>query len=330
MGRNLHKVSVIIPVYNAGCYLKLCLESVINQTYKELEIIIIDDGSTDLSWEIITEYAKRDNRIRAFTQENQGQSAARNFGIKIATGEFIMFIDSDDYIVSDMIEILYGNLIQYKADVSVCAIKRCTEKNFNSVNLKKSEKVEVSDSLQCAIYAMDWKHFYSLSPCNKIFKAELFQNIWFTVGRIYEDIYFNFEILSQAKRIVLTSSEKYVQIVKNQNSTTAAPFNIKHLDRLTMVNKACEVMSRCFPEIQENINYFRMFNYVQVINKIYESSDRFCKEEEIVQDIKKMWIYIDKSKISFYKKLQVELLIHFSYFYRILYKIKVTIKKINL
>lgn len=324
------KISVIIPVYNAGKYLRLCLDSVINQTYKELEIIIVNDGSTDTSWEIISEYAARDTRIKAINQKNQGQSTARNNALKIATGDYYLFVDSDDYIVRDMIETLYKNLINYQADISVCAIRRSTENAHKEMQLKSSEEIEVADAMQCVGYAMDWNHFYTYSPCNKLFRAELFENITFAVGRIYEDIYLNFELLTKAKKIVLNNSEKYIQIIKDTNSTTAAPFSRKHLDRLYIADRSCELLDRCFPEMTENTKLFRLFNYIKVVNKIYESVNSYPKEEkEILHEIVLMWKTIDRKALSTKKKMQVEVLIHFPCIYKRMYRIKNTNIKIR-
>ena len=114
-------ISVIIPIYNVEQYLKECLESVINQTYRNLEIILVDDGSKDKSGKICDEYKNKDERIKVVHKENGGLSDARNAGMKIATGKYIQFIDSDDFIDKDMIETLYNLIIENEADISMCS-----------------------------------------------------------------------------------------------------------------------------------------------------------------------------------------------------------------
>ena len=147
-------ISVIVPVYNVEKYLPQCLNSIINQTYKNIEVVLVDDGSTDDSGNICEEYKKNDERIIVVHQKNSGLSAARNVGIEISTGEYITFIDSDDYISPDYIENLYSALEQYSADIAICDLKKVSEKvelwdidykvekNFKSILLNNSQTIE--------------------------------------------------------------------------------------------------------------------------------------------------------------------------------------------
>ncbi len=121
-------ISIIIPVYNVGKYLGKCLDSVINQTYHNIEIICVNDGSTDNSYDILLEYAKKDNRIKVINQKNAGLSGARNTGISHANGEYIMFLDSDDWLSAEMCEVMYNGLKKYRTDICMC----CYEKDFGS------------------------------------------------------------------------------------------------------------------------------------------------------------------------------------------------------
>ena len=125
-------ISIIVPVYNVEQYLDDCLVSILNQTYKNLEIILIDDGSTDNSGKICDEYAKKDSRIIVFHKENGGVSSARNAGLRIAKGIYIGFVDPDDWIAEDMYEVLYLNAKKYDADVSVCKSKIVINRNLKS------------------------------------------------------------------------------------------------------------------------------------------------------------------------------------------------------
>lgn len=113
-------ISIIIPVYNSERYLEKCVNSVLNQTYKNLEIILVDDGSTDLSPRMCDAFSVQDSRIKVIHQENQRQAAARNTGIEVASGEYIMFVDSDDYIADDMCEYLMDGALSYHADIAIC------------------------------------------------------------------------------------------------------------------------------------------------------------------------------------------------------------------
>ena len=117
------KVSVIVPIYNAEMYIDKCIQSIINQTLRDIEIILVDDGSTDRSFEISNKYAKKDERIKIIKQKNKGVGAARNYGVSIATGKFITFIDSDDFVEIDMLEILYNAAINNNCDIIFSGIK---------------------------------------------------------------------------------------------------------------------------------------------------------------------------------------------------------------
>lgn len=120
MKMQLDKISIIVPVYNVEQYITRCIESITSQTYRNIEILLIDDGSTDNSGNICDEYQKKDSRVMTFHKTNGGLSDARNYGIKHASGQYLCFVDSDDYISKHMVEILYNNLIKYSADISAC------------------------------------------------------------------------------------------------------------------------------------------------------------------------------------------------------------------
>ena len=168
------KVSIIIPIYNTSKYLPDCLNSVISQTYQNLEILLIDDGSTDDSGIIADDYAKKDKRVKVFHQKNQGQSAARNFGIKKASGDFISFIDSDDKIVPTFIEDLinpYGN----NTSISVCGIKykRLRQKTSENVYinpLRSRKKHETKKAYILYLLAIDGRMYSSV---NKLYRADI-------------------------------------------------------------------------------------------------------------------------------------------------------------
>ena len=133
-------ISVIVPIYNTEKYLKRALNSLLKQTYQDLEILLIDDGSTDSSLKICQEYAKKDHRIKVFHQENKGVSVVRNFGLSVAKGEYISFLDSDDYMEPNMLQTLYQNLIDTESDISVCHYQKFKDQ-ISHIQVKKIVKV---------------------------------------------------------------------------------------------------------------------------------------------------------------------------------------------
>ena len=209
-------ISVIIPVYNVSNYIKRCIDSVINQTYNNLEIILIDDGSLDDCPKICDEYAKKDKRIKVIHQSNKGLSDARNKGLEIATGDYLTFVDSDDFIANNMYEILLNNLKKYKADLSIskyCYYKENNVPEFstslNSIVYKKEEALKILlDSFDKTITNHVW---------NKLYKRNFFKDIIFPSGKNHEDIAVQYKIISRSKKIVVNDSVLYAYVTRSES-----------------------------------------------------------------------------------------------------------------
>ena len=214
-------VSVIIPVYNVKPYICECLNSVINQTYENLEIIIIDDGSSDGSGKICEKYQKKDNRIQVIHQPNQGLSAARNTGLKAMHGEVVAFLDSDDALMPDMIETLMNAMERSDADVAACSFYICqTEKQMNRSNMIRIWKLENAFlSSQDAL-----KRFIddrlNASVWNKLYKRDLFDDLRFPDGRCFEDQLTTPFILDQAGSVVLIEQPLLYYRIRPHSITT--------------------------------------------------------------------------------------------------------------
>lgn len=226
-GRCMKKVSVIIPVYNVAPYLRKCLDSVIGQTYENLEIILINDGTKDASLSICEEYKNKDSRIRLYSQKNQGLSAARNLGIDHATGEYITFVDSDDWLELEFVETLVTELERTDSDIAVG--------NFNKFEMEKS---------LFHIYALE-KDYYvktytpnewydnifsvaNLSLCfvtawGKVYKRNLFDGLHYPVGKVSEDDYTTYLTYMQAKQIVYVHKPLYVYRYNNEGISHTSP-----------------------------------------------------------------------------------------------------------
>ena len=188
-------VSVIIPVYKVEQYLQKCIESVCGQTLEALEIILVDDGSPDNCGRICDEYATRDSRIRVIHQRNGGLSAARNTGIRIAQADIIGFVDSDDWIEPDMIELLYRNLCKENADISVCGIYWHNKGNVS----EKGDKTYAVQSSKEAIESVYRLPGVKMNVWNKLYRKHLFHEICFPEGRINEDVYVTVRLLDAAR-----------------------------------------------------------------------------------------------------------------------------------
>ena len=216
-------VSVIVPVYNVEKYLTRCLDSIVGQTYRNLEIILVNDGSTDRSGEICLQYAQSDPRIRLFTQKNQGQSAARNTGLDHMKGEYVHFVDSDDYISPYMIEILLDKLLQYDVPIAMCNYLEAEDSDDNAALdmipagqtnfCKKISQNEVFDGMM-AINAIKF-----VTPCGKLYYKEVFETLRYPVGRIHEDDFLSHRIYSQTDAVCYVDLRLYAYR-QSLNSTT--------------------------------------------------------------------------------------------------------------
>ncbi len=204
-------ISVIIPVYNVEQYLRRCVESVLHQSFADMEVILINDGSSDRSGAICDEYAQKDTRVRVIHQKNQGSSAARNNGIRIAEGEYLFFVDSDDAIHPDCLKVLYENVIQNDTAISMAAFERFSEqeapiKPYNAI------ASEVKSGIDVLAMFFDDRHLqkYALaSACCKLFKRELFKEIAFPPGRLFEDQAITYKLFFMAKNVSIVNATYY-------------------------------------------------------------------------------------------------------------------------
>ena len=205
--------SIIVPVYNVEKYLDKCLASILEQTYNDFECIIIDDGSPDNSNIIIDKYVKLDQRFKVIHQKNMGLSAARNAGLDIAKGDYIVFVDSDDYIANDYLEKFAAKIASTNAEIVVCGLTEVF-KDYEKSIVFEDESTEV---IKQNILADVWPSY----AWNKCYKKSLFANIRFPVGKIFEDILIIPEVCLYARKIVCIPDKLYYYNRHNENSITA-------------------------------------------------------------------------------------------------------------
>lgn len=223
-------VSIIVPVFNVEKYLERCLDSIVNQTYKMLEIILVDDGSCDGSGSICDRYANADKRIKVIHKTNGGLSDARNVGIEESQGSFLTFIDSDDYIHSQMVEILVGNINENLADISFCAYEQGNEQEYFS---NRSSECEISSVLlsgkEYLLYEIPG--VATTITCNKMYRRYLFEQYKFPYGKLHEDDFLIYKILYKSKKIVFTPQKLYYYY-QREGSITHSTKNLVYYDAL--------------------------------------------------------------------------------------------------
>lgn len=220
-------ISVIVPIYNVEKYLSKCIKSIINQTYKNLEIILIDDGSLDNSFKICNYFKNKDLRIKVIHKKNEGVASARNDGLKNATGKYITFVDPDDYVTNDYIKYLYELLIKTNADIACCNFEyQYTEKDIKLIEVK--EKIKEFNSKE-ALKNLLYQKEIDTSCWGKIYKKEVFERIQFPVGKIYEDFATIYKTIIKSKKIVYSNQKKYIYMQRN-TSIIGSEFNSKNFD----------------------------------------------------------------------------------------------------
>lgn len=220
-------ISVIIPVYKVEKYLDRCIRSVVDQTYKNLEIIIVDDGSPDRCGIICDEWAKKDKRIKIIHKENGGLSDARNAGLDIASGEYICFVDSDDYIHSEMYQRLYEKTKQYNADITICGFYRVSDPDGEIICCERTFGDGLIDKKDALKYLC--RHSSYLAVWNKLYKRSLFHDLRFPKKKLEEDV-FVMPRLYDKSEIILSVPDSYYYYVMTANSISRCVKTVKNLD----------------------------------------------------------------------------------------------------
>ena len=213
-------ISVIVPVYNVEKYIGRCVKSILEQSYRRLEILLVDDGSTDQSGSLCDEWERKDERIRVFHKENGGLSDARNEGIRNAKGEYLCFIDSDDYVEPQMIQVLYENLIASNADMSVCEFEKQQEGKEAAFPYDGNHRIKEyeGEEVLALLYSKEFLNRSTIVVAwNKLYRRELFDGIWYPVGRLHEDEYVIHRLLYKAGKLVYTSQSFYHYMQREQS-----------------------------------------------------------------------------------------------------------------
>lgn len=258
------KISIIVPVYNVESYLPQCIESILKQTYQNLEVILVNDGSTDNSLSICKRYQEQDSRVQVLHKENGGLSDARNAGLDIATGEYIGFVDSDDFIDLDMYEILYTNAEKYDADISMCWSKDFPSKRKCTF----SSKVEVLDTKESVIKKIYLSRRTAMAICLKLFKREIFDNIRFKKGITTEDGEIFLSLVKKIDRMVIQDNAKYNYRQRDNSITHQRAYSKKILD-LTRIYEQNEMrIKREYNGLDEVAAYKKWWAYRDTILRL--------------------------------------------------------------
>ena len=283
------KISIIVPVYNVEAYLERCVESILKQTYTNLEILLVNDGSTDKSGELCDKLALRDHRIRVIHKENGGLSDARNRGIDEASSNLIGFIDSDDYIDEDMYETLYRQMVASKADLSMCGhydvYHQIPEKQVAEI---KTWELMPEEAIKMVMEAK----ILSVTAVNKLYKKALFEQLRFRIGKIAEDAFIMVDLIHQCSKVVATNEKKYYY-VHRENSITTQKFFLKFLNVIEAYEQNAKIISENYPDLYDVAIMRLNWAYFYVLDRLLVDNDF---KDKVLED--RLISYLKKNKKS--------------------------------
>jgi len=334
------KISIIVPVYGVEQFIRKCIKSIMNQTYKNIEIILVDDGSDDNCGKICDAFSKMDDRIIVIHQENKGLCAARNAGLNIASGKYIGFIDSDDWILPDMYEYLYKNLKRYNADITACTYFRIKNKKRTRVATDGEVKIFNSDeAIKNIVETFELRTVF----WNKLFKKEIFNDIKFPEGKVFEGTNMMHLVLQKTEKVVLLPNAKYyyrdnaTSIINTDNIKNSVDYVLGFIKRYNeLIEKYPNLKEKMINDVIKNsINLLEVLRR-KTTKELREYQNDFSKIYNFIKDneqyinsmpkVKKttMW------KLNTYKKprkLKLKLIGLMRFFRKIINKLKKLFKK---
>ena len=291
-------ISVIVPIYNVEKYLARCVDSIVNQTYKNLEIILVDDGSPDRCPRMCDDYAEKDSRIKVVHKKNGGLSDARNEGMAVATGEYISFIDSDDYVSDDFFECLLDVMNKENSDIAECSVVKFYEDNrFDEFSDDLSVKTYDTQDAMSALIAENPFHQH---VWNKLYKTELVKDIPYAVGKLNEDEFWTYRVFGRANKVARINKTMYYYFQRS-SSIMGVGYNIRRLDALEGKANRQKYIENNFPDLstQAKIDLYGscMFAYQSVL-KFMSGADK-KKALELIRKYRKMYnLSFDEIKLA--------------------------------
>ena len=307
-------LSIIVPVYNVECFLKRCIESILNQDFDDFELILVNDGSPDNSGKICEQYSKSDKRIKYIYKKNGGLGSARNYGLSIAKGEYIGFVDSDDWITNDMYSFLINQAVKYNSDIVSASYMltsgrpRINQKNYYVKCFEGNSKIRYYIESGMKHRVADY------SVCNKIYKKNLFDKIQFPEGQLYEDVITNLNLIKLANKYVKSNKITYFYF-QDSNSITRDGFRLKDYDLLLVGKQMVEFANKekdpyliNLAKSKEARAYFSMLTKIA----IYGFHITIENKTEIINDLTKKlrsnYVLLIKSYMPLNRKVLMTLL----------------------
>lgn len=317
-------ISIVIPIYNVEKYITKCIESVRQQTYKDVEIILVDDGSPDNCGKICDNYVSLDSRIQVIHKQNGGLSDARNKGIDIARGNYIVFVDSDDFIEPTFIEELYDALVKNNAEISICNINIIDEENKKIGRTGYEDMMIVNGKKILERICQQNNIIESIVAWNKMYSIKFFEKYRYPVGKVHEDEFLTYKILYQTDRVAIVNKYLY-NYRKNKESIVGRKFNKQRLDLIDALFERLDFYKK------NNENYLYLMTMKLCLNQLIEyyiKTKKYIKKpKSLLKELKNKYKmiykeYIKEKSFSTKMKIKVAIFRHFTYIFYILKKNK--------
>ena len=306
-------VSIIIPIYNAEKYLRRCLDSIVSQSFKDYEVLLIDDGSTDNSGKICNEYTYKYKNFKVFHKENEGSASARNYGLVRAEGNYIIFVDADDFVHEEYVDYLYKAIIKTGADIVQCQYKIVDDKSVIDYSLVHEIPQKYSNIEFLELFCEKKNYVDIVVLWNKIYKKSLFDNLYFPVGKGIDDDYLICQIVYRAKQIIIISECLYYYYMSSNSQMRSKP-SLKKIDNIDAIRSQLEFLET----IHERRLYDKLLYryYAAILDDFYFLKKYFPNEKMIIDEINKERKQI-LSNLIVNKEITIanKLIIFFRYFF---------------
>lgn len=282
------KISIIVPIYNMEKYLERCVDSILAQTYENLEIILVNDGSSDSSPEICDRYAEKDSRIKVVHKTNGGLSSARNAGLDIATGDYIGFVDSDDYISSDMYRRLAERLDNSDCEIANVVYVRADEEG-NTTPSKVPHNTD-KEIIAAQFVRELMLHTGDVSVCTKLFRVKLFEDVRFPEGKLNEDLLFMLDVFTKVNKVAFAAHIGYYYFTRS--GSTSSGYGKAVIDMVGNSLKAKETVNNAFPNLRKESERFAIFQHMAYLlivpahdavknNEVYTSAVKYLRKNAV-------------------------------------------------
>lgn len=278
-------ISVLIPIYNVEDYLDRCLTSVLNQTYKNLEVILVDDGSPDNSGALCDGYAEKDSRVKVVHKENGGISDARNAALDAATGKYVTFIDPDDYVKETYVEYLYELVKEFGTRMSI-ALHEAVYETGKVLKWDTGERI-LMDSEKCMERIL-YHDALDISVWGKLYERSLFKNVRYPKGKLFEDAGVTYKLIIQCDKVACGFESQYYYMIRKGCSIVTSRFHKSKLDMIEMTDQMAQGLREKYPALEDAILRRQVYARFTTLRQLVESDIRYRdKEKELIGYIKK-------------------------------------------